>query len=356
MRSPNEIEAGGTAMTPGVAAAQARVAFDDYPNSGYGPASEFMPPGPRATDFLPGAGTRATDYLPGGRVHLPPPNAGGYVRGYDGYDADWWLPAQSKAGDSSLDTEFELLSREHPSTASRVERLPLTHGERDMVSFALRKADEFAGSAREWQTLGNRLYTAQIVSAASVPVLIGLMGSFDDPSTDLFLRIVAIFLSIAGSLCAAVESVYMFRARGQACARPSPPPRHPPPLLSRGRPSAAPLPSGRETTRDARRRRCGTATRSGCTTSSMRTPPSRARSSTPTAPTPPTPAPRSAAATARLLRHRRPSCVCNAFCPAIGSTAPPPRLHAPRPTLCAGLHPRHLGHPPQHAPGAPAAP
>merc|ERR1719409_394907 len=168
MRSPNrlidEIEAGGTAMTPGVAAAQARVAFDDYPNSGYGPASEFMPPGPRATDFLPGAGTRATDYLPGGRVHLPPPNAGGYVRGYDGYDADWWLPAQSKAGDSSLDTEFELLSREHPSTASRVERLPLTHGERDMVSFALRRADEFATTAREWSALGNRLYTAQIVA------------------------------------------------------------------------------------------------------------------------------------------------------------------------------------------------
>ena len=35
---------------------------------------------------------------------------------------------------------------------------------------ALRRADEFATTAREWSALGNRLYTAQIVAAASVPV------------------------------------------------------------------------------------------------------------------------------------------------------------------------------------------
>ena len=42
---------------------------------------------------------------------------------------------------------------------------------------ALRRADEFATTAREWSSLGNRLYTAQIVAAASVPVRIGLRGS-----------------------------------------------------------------------------------------------------------------------------------------------------------------------------------
>jgi hypothetical protein len=200
--------------------------------------------GSRATDYLPNSGPRATDYLPG---RVPIPAAGyaagaGYVRGYDGFDAEWHLPAQPSKGDAPLDTEFTLLSREHPSTASRVERLPLTHGERDMVSYAprrvqgvglqavispraspapfcakgaccvygaedarrgrpsaplarallpphhlphsakllhstctqaLRRADEFATTAREWSSLGNRLYTAQIVAAASVPVLVG---------------------------------------------------------------------------------------------------------------------------------------------------------------------------------------
>ena len=198
--------------------------------------------GSRATDYLPNSGPRASDYLPG-RVPIPaathPAAAGfaagaGYVRGYDGFDAEWHLPAQPSKGDAPLDTEFTLLSREHPSTASRVERLPLTHGERDMVSYvlrrvqeagsrrcshhalplrqrrllwlfatlkapavaalerrlwpcchritcatlpsscaqALRRADEFATTAREWSSLGNRLYTAQIVAAASVPVLV----------------------------------------------------------------------------------------------------------------------------------------------------------------------------------------
>ena len=179
--------------------------------------------GSRATDYLPSSGPRASDYLPG-RMPLPgathPPPAGyaggaGYPRGYDGFDAEFHLPAQPpKAGDAPLDTEFTLLSREHPSTASRVERLPLTHGERDMVSYALRRADEFATTAREWSALGNRLYTAQIVAAASVPVLIGLLGSFE-AGANLFLRILAIFLSIVGSLCSAVEAVYQFRARGQ---------------------------------------------------------------------------------------------------------------------------------------------
>lgn len=108
--------------------------------------------GSRATDYLPNSGgPRASDFLPG-RVPIPaatyPPAAGGYaagagyVRGYDGFDAEWHLPAQPSKGDAPLDTEFTLLSREHPSTASRVERLPLTHGERDMVSYALRRVQD----------------------------------------------------------------------------------------------------------------------------------------------------------------------------------------------------------------------
>jgi len=109
-----------------------------------------------------------------GATHPPPAGyagGAGYPRGYDGFDAEFHLPAQPpKAGDAPLDTEFTLLSREHPSTASRVERLPLTHGERDMVSYALRRADEFATTAREWSALGNRLYTAQVRVRARVRV------------------------------------------------------------------------------------------------------------------------------------------------------------------------------------------
>ena len=45
-------------------------------------------------------------------------------------------------------------------------------------------------------------------------MLIGLLGSFE-AGANLFLRILAIFLSIVGSLCSAVETMYQFRARGQ---------------------------------------------------------------------------------------------------------------------------------------------
>lgn len=96
-------------------------------------------------------------------------------------------------------------------------RLPLTHGERDMVSYALREADKFAASARAWQLRGNRLYTGQILAAAMVPVLIALIGNFGSGGGggDQLLQICAIGLSIGGTLCGAVESVYSFRARGQ---------------------------------------------------------------------------------------------------------------------------------------------
>jgi len=133
----------------------------------------------------------------------------------DGYSADWWLPAQQPPADGSLDTEWDVLSREQPPAASRVARLPLTHGERDMVSYALREADKFAASARAWQLRGNRLYTGQIIAAAMVPVLIALIGNFGSDGADQLLQICAIGLSICGTLCGAVESVYAFRARGQ---------------------------------------------------------------------------------------------------------------------------------------------
>jgi hypothetical protein len=64
--------------------------------------------------------------------------------------------------------------------------------------------------------MGTLFYAIQIVCAAVVPVLIGIVGSFESATLDLFIRLSAILLSIVGTLCSSIESVYYFRQRGQA--------------------------------------------------------------------------------------------------------------------------------------------
>ena len=51
--------------------------------------------------------------------------------------------------------------------------------------------------------------------AALVPVLIGVVGTFNYSTIDMFVRLLAIMLSISSTVCNATEHVYSFRTRGQ---------------------------------------------------------------------------------------------------------------------------------------------
>ena len=53
-----------------------------------------------------------------------------------------------------------------------------------------------------------------MVAAALVPVLIGVMGSFESHKVDFWLRLISIALSIAGTISASIEDVYQWRLRG----------------------------------------------------------------------------------------------------------------------------------------------
>ena len=68
--------------------------------------------------------------------------------------------------------------------------------------------------------MGQRLYAAQIVTSSIVPVLISILGSFPEHAwLDTAIRILAIVLSIVGTLAAAIESVYHYKYRGQQIRR-----------------------------------------------------------------------------------------------------------------------------------------
>ena len=83
------------------------------------------------------------------------------------------------------------------------------------VARNLLMAQELKHEGRRWKLKGDRLHAVQIVSAALVPVLIGVLGSFENASIDLVIRIVAICLSIVGTISKAIEDVYNLRQRGQ---------------------------------------------------------------------------------------------------------------------------------------------
>ena len=84
------------------------------------------------------------------------------------------------------------------------------------MSYAVNKELKVATIGKHWAKIGNRHHVIQVVTGALVPVLIGISGSFENAQVDLVIRIVAIALSILGTICHAVESVYNYRERGQA--------------------------------------------------------------------------------------------------------------------------------------------
>ena len=124
-------------------------------------------------------------------------------------------------------TEFAKLQRTDPKYAARVERMGLSDAQRDFVAYAVKKTERRKEEGDKLFRKGRNLYAIQIVCSALVPVLIGIIGSFPDASaaagtasvTDTTIRIVAIALSIIGTICAAVESVYHNQHRGEQIKR-----------------------------------------------------------------------------------------------------------------------------------------
>jgi len=117
--------------------------------------------------------------------------------------------------DAAGQREMVRLMEKQPMYAIRVQRLQLDDAQKDFVAYVMQKARNYMNKGDAWKQHGDRLYALQITASAVVPVLIGIIGSFDSAIVDLLIRVGAIILSVAATVCAAIESVYMFRMRGQ---------------------------------------------------------------------------------------------------------------------------------------------
>lgn len=97
----------------------------------------------------------------------------------------------------------------------RISRMKLSPAKRDYVSYTVNKFSDLAQEGYLWKWRGDLLYTLQIMSSSLVPVLIGIIGSFKSSGIDTTIRIIAIILSILGTMSIAIENVYNYRQRGQ---------------------------------------------------------------------------------------------------------------------------------------------
>ena len=70
-----------------------------------------------------------------------------------------------------------------------------------MDSHALSKSFRFQKDGQAWKLWGDQLYTCQVVTSALVPVLVGILSTFDDKTTFAVLQITAIVFSIVGTIC-----------------------------------------------------------------------------------------------------------------------------------------------------------
>jgi len=106
-----------------------------------------------------------------------------------------------------------------PAYALHVKNLNLPQREEDEVAYTAYKLFSVEDEGKKFSTYGRYLYFIQVVAAALVPVLIGILGSFNfegSESFDTVVRIIAIVLSIGGTVAKATEDVYDFQRRGQA--------------------------------------------------------------------------------------------------------------------------------------------
>ena len=113
-------------------------------------------------------------------------------------------------------TELRILEKRDPHYAVRIKRMAeLNDAQQDMVAYCLNKSHFFKTMGDKWKVWGDLLYATQVTGSAIVPVLIGVLGSFDSAFIDACIRVLAIVLSLAAAICAALEGVYSYRLRGQ---------------------------------------------------------------------------------------------------------------------------------------------
>ena len=150
---------------------------------------------------------------------MPSGSANGFVRLGD----DRTEEAAIKAGAAAtsivvhdpyvLSSELHRLRIEDLASATRIEQLDLTASECDILSLSVRKMNDLGAWAETYSSRTAWLFATQVVCAAAVPVLIGLLGSFKAYYVDLVMRLVAITLSVLGTLCRVVEDAYDWRSQ-----------------------------------------------------------------------------------------------------------------------------------------------
>jgi len=93
---------------------------------------------------------------------------------------------------------------------------------RESLAFYTIKRLDFKETGEEWIQKGSTYEFVQVLAAALVPVLIGIIGAFEDPvvrgytiRVNLCIQGLAIFLSLCGTIAHSIEVVYHHRAKGQ---------------------------------------------------------------------------------------------------------------------------------------------
>ena len=110
---------------------------------------------------------------------------------------------------------IEKLCEVNAHTAAQIRSMKLDPISEDEVAYTMLKIDELTDQGESFASQGQCVFFVQAVTAALVPVLIGVLGSFNSKKTDDFIRLIAIALSILGTIAKAVQEVYVFRARGE---------------------------------------------------------------------------------------------------------------------------------------------
>ena len=114
---------------------------------------------------------------------------------------------------------LEKVAEKFPHIAQQIRNMDLAPIDEDEVAYTVIKIEEQNELGHRYQDQGQCVFFIQAVTAALVPVLIGIMGSIGEgdnaKTADDILRYVSIFLSILGTIAKAFQEVFVFRQRGQ---------------------------------------------------------------------------------------------------------------------------------------------
>jgi len=111
--------------------------------------------------------------------------------------------------------DSQKLCEKNAHTAAQIRSMDLDPISEDEVAYTILKIDEMTDRGESYASYGQVIFFVQAVTAALVPVLIGIMGSMGSEKLDDYLRLITIILSILGTIAKAVQEVFAFRARGQ---------------------------------------------------------------------------------------------------------------------------------------------